>query len=114
MSEKNKRPESGRVGHKCTTLLPEAIAAIQVKIVDLEIQIRLKENECDFLNEVIDVARADLENTDLKVYEIHDLKEKIEETTKQLEAAETECDRLERTQLYYKQQLDSCSTLPID
>lgn len=113
MPDKTKRPEADKAKHQYTTLLPETIAMIQMKIVDLEIQIRLKEDECDFLNEVITVARADLKKNALRTYEIRELNKKIEETTKQLESAEVECDRLERTQLYYKQQLDSGSTLPV-
>lgn len=107
----SKRPDHGEIGHKHAVLLPEAIAMIQKTIVDLEVQIRLKENECDFYNEIIEDLNGLIENG----VRTEKIKAKIEIDRYKilLEKAETECDHLERKQLYYKQQLDSESILPI-
>lgn len=112
MPDKTKRPEADKAKHQYTTLLPETIAMIQMKIVELEVSIRLKENECDFLAESIEVMTKELNETNEKVQKEYYSSE-ISKNNDLLEKAEIECDRLERTQLYYKQQLDSGSTLPV-
>ena len=108
----SKRPDRGEIGHKHATLLPEAIAMIQKTIVDLEVDIRLKENECDFYNEIIEELNGLIENGE----EIEKIKAntEIDRYKILLEKAEVACDHLERKQLYYKQQLDSESILPIN
>lgn len=111
MPNKTKRPEADSIGHIHTELLPETIAMIQKTIVDLEIDIRLAENECDFYNEIIeqlnDSAKHGTATEKIKA------ETEIDRYKILLEKAETECDHLERKQLYYKQQLDSESILPI-
>lgn len=113
MPDKTKRPKADSVGHIHTELLPETIAMIQKTIVDLEVELRLRENECDFLNEKIatekDALACAIVDTDREYYV-----NEVRRATDRLEEAERECDELERKQLYYKQQLDSESILPIN
>lgn len=111
MPDKTKRPEADSVGHIHTELLPETIAMIQKTIVDLEVDIRLKENECDFYNEIIEELNGLIENGE--AIEKIKAKTEINHYKTLLEKSEEECDHLERKQLYYKQQLDSESILPV-
>ena len=110
MSE-TKRPAQDKEGHKFTELLPEAIAMIQKTIVDLEVEIRIKENECDFYNEIIEQCHDTIKNG--REIDRITAEHNIGKYTKLLEDAETACDQLERRQLYYKQQLDKKTILPV-
>ena len=97
----NGRPERDVAGHQFTELLPQAIADIQVEIVKLEVEIRIKEDECGFYDSMAAIARDDANTDDFQKY------------MKLLEDAEAKCDEYERRQLYFKQQLDHKTTLPV-
>jgi len=84
---------------------PGTIVNIQTKIVELEVEIRLAENECDFLNEVIAEEKEELQKTKGRV-EATILANKIGDHQKQLEEVEVRCDHLEREQRFYKEELN--------
>lgn len=81
------------------------IVNLQTKIVELEVELRLAEHEYDFLSEIIVSERDKLKKMPHGI-EAKALALKIGDHQNQLETVEVKCDRLEREQRFYKEELN--------
>lgn len=87
------------------TLDPDTISKIQYKIVELEVQLRLAEDENGFLNK--DLDELEQQEKTAKGVERVVLSKRIDAKKVVIEQSETKIELLERTKRYYQEQLDS-------
>ena len=76
---------------------------VQTKIVELEVQLRLAEDENGFLNRELDDLEKECEKA--RGAECIFLNKKVDAKKKEIEANEAKVEMLEREQRYYKQAL---------
>lgn len=94
-----------------TTFVQETVSKIQFRIVELEVRLRLAEDENGNLNK--DLDELEEEHKTARGASVITLSKQIETKKHEIEKSEEEIELLEREQRYYKQQLESGSIEPV-